>query len=63
VPAAMLATDIAFERLGLRELRSTCVSNNTKVRSLHLKSGFKEVGRVRKREPMGGNRSTLCSSC
>src|SRR5580692_1393870 len=44
VPTAVLATDIAFLRLGLSELRSTTVSTNLAVRSLHRKSGFKQVG-------------------
>ena len=44
VPAAVLATDLAFEKLGLTELRSNCVSTNLAVHSLHRKSGFKQVG-------------------
>ena len=44
VPIAMLATDLAFVKLGLTQLRSTTVISNTSVRSLHLKSGFKQVG-------------------
>ena len=44
VALAILATDIAFEKLGLREVRSNTVSTNTNVISLHRKSGFKQVG-------------------
>lgn len=44
VPAAILATDLAFGDLGLTELRSNCVHTNVTVHSLHRKSGFKQVG-------------------
>jgi RimJ/RimL family protein N-acetyltransferase len=44
VPAATLVTDIGFERLGLTDMRSNCVATNIPVRSLHLKTGFKQVG-------------------
>jgi len=54
VPVAMLATDLAFERLGLRELRSTCVSTNVTVHSLHRKSGFIEVGITRAAQIIDG---------
>jgi len=54
VPSAILATDIAFERLHLRELRSTTLSTNTKVISLHLKSGFKKVGLSRNHQTIAG---------
>jgi RimJ/RimL family protein N-acetyltransferase len=47
VPAGMLATDLAFDRLGLSELRSNSVSTNLPVHSLHRKSGFKQVGVLR----------------
>jgi RimJ/RimL family protein N-acetyltransferase len=47
VPAGMLATDLAFGRLRLSELRSTSVSTNLPVHSLHRKSGFKQVGILR----------------
>ncbi len=40
VTVAILATDIAFGQLGLRELRSNTVSTNQNVISLHRKSGF-----------------------
>lgn len=44
VPTALLATDLAFGRLGLLELSATCVSSNIAVLSLHRKTGFKEAG-------------------
>jgi RimJ/RimL family protein N-acetyltransferase len=44
VPAGMLVTDLAFGTLGLTELTSACVSTNRPVRSIHLKTGFKQVG-------------------
>jgi RimJ/RimL family protein N-acetyltransferase len=54
VPAAMLATDLAFGSLGFSELRSTCVSTNRAVLSLHRKSGFKELGIKRSAQVIGG---------
>jgi RimJ/RimL family protein N-acetyltransferase len=44
VTVAILATDIGFGQLGLREVRSNTVSTNQNVISLHRKSGFKQVG-------------------
>jgi RimJ/RimL family protein N-acetyltransferase len=44
VPAAMLATELAFGKLGLNELRASSVSTNLAVLSLHRKCGFKQVG-------------------
>ncbi len=44
VTVAILATDLAFGQLGLREVRSNTVSTNQNVLSLHKKSGFKQVG-------------------
>lgn len=55
VPAGMLATDLAFGRLGLSELRSTSVSTNLPVHSLHRKSGFKQVGILRAVQTIGGS--------
>ncbi len=55
VPAGMLATDLAFGRLGLSELRSTSVSTNLPVHSLHRKSGFKQVGILRAAQTIGGS--------
>ena len=55
VPAGMLVTDLAFGKLGLRALRSACVSTNRPVRSLHLKTGFREIGIVRAAQIIDGN--------
>jgi len=54
VPAGMLATDLAFGKLGLHELYSTSVSTNLPVHSLHRKSGFKQVGIRRAAQFIGG---------
>ena len=54
VPAAVLATDLAFEKLGMTELRSNCVSTNLAVHSLHRKSGFKQVGILRAAQTIDG---------
>jgi hypothetical protein len=54
VPSAILATDLAFGSLGLSELRSTSVSTNRAVLSLHRKSGFKELGIKRAAQIIGG---------
>jgi RimJ/RimL family protein N-acetyltransferase len=44
VPSAILAFDLAFERLGLKELRVTTVSTNHPVLSLNRKFGFRQTG-------------------
>lgn len=54
VPTAILATDLAFGSLGLTELRSTSVSTNRPVLSLHRKAGFKELGIKRSAQIIGG---------
>ena len=54
VPAGFVATDLAFERLGLSELRATCVSTNVAVHSLHRRSGYKEVGILRAAQAING---------
>ncbi|HVU27244.1 MAG TPA: GNAT family protein [Verrucomicrobiae bacterium] len=54
VPVAILATDLAFEELGLSEVRSNCVSTNFPVHSLHRKSGFKQVGVLRAAQMIDG---------
>lgn len=43
VPAAVLSFDLAFERLGLRELLARCVSTNLGVHSLLKKYGFRQT--------------------
>jgi RimJ/RimL family protein N-acetyltransferase len=54
VTVAILATDIAFGQLGLRELRSNTVSTNQNVISLHRKSGFQQVGVLRNHQIIDG---------
>jgi len=44
VPSSILAYDLAFEQLDLRELLARCVSTNHAVHSLNRKFGFKQVG-------------------
>jgi len=54
VPAAVLATDLAFGRLGMTELRTTVVSTNHSVLSLHRKTGFQQLGILRAAQVIGG---------
>jgi len=54
VTVAILATDIGFEQLGLREIRSNTVSTNQNVISLHRKSGFRQVGVLRGHQIIDG---------
>lgn len=54
IPAAMLATDLAFGRLGMTELRATSVSTNVAVHSLHRKCGFKQLGIARAAQIIDG---------
>jgi RimJ/RimL family protein N-acetyltransferase len=54
IPAAMLATDLAFGRLGFSELRATSVSTNLAVHSLHRKCGFKQIGIARAAQIIDG---------
>jgi len=54
VAIAILATDIAFEKLNLSELRSNTVSTNSNVLSLHRKSGFQQVGLLRDHQVIDG---------
>lgn len=55
VATAILATDIAFGALGLKEVRSNTVSTNANVISLHRKSGFKQVGLLRNHQIIDGS--------
>jgi len=59
VATAILATDIAFGALGLKEVRSNTVSTNTNVISLHRKSGFKQVGLLRNHQIIDGHHVDL----
>lgn len=54
VAIAILATDIAFSALKLREVRSNTVATNTNVISLHRKSGFKQVGLLKDHQVIDG---------
>ena len=54
VAVAILATDIGFGQLGLREVRSNTVSTNQNVISLHKKSGFKQVGVLHNHQVIDG---------
>jgi len=54
VTVAILATDLGFGQLGLREVRSNTVSTNQNVISLHKKSGFKQVGVLRNHQVIDG---------
>ncbi len=44
IPSAILAFEIAFDKLRLRELRVKTVSTNTNVLSLNRKLGFRQTG-------------------
>ena len=50
----MLAFDIAFDRLRLKELRVTTVSSNQPVLSLNRKFGFRQTGIVPDAQIIGG---------
>src|SRR4051812_41356722 len=43
IPSAVLAFDIAFKKLGLKEVRVTTVSTNRTVLSLNLRFGFRQT--------------------
>jgi RimJ/RimL family protein N-acetyltransferase len=54
IPSAMLAFDIAFDILKLKELRVTTVSSNQPVLSLNRKFGFRQVEIVPDAQIIGG---------
>lgn len=54
VPSAMVAFDIAFRVLKLKELRATTVSTNQSVLSLNRRFGFHETGVERGGAVIGG---------
>jgi RimJ/RimL family protein N-acetyltransferase len=54
VPSVMLAFDLAFGRLQLKELRVATVSSNQTVLSLNRKFGFREVGVEAGAQVIGG---------
>ncbi|MGO9008550.1 MAG: GNAT family N-acetyltransferase [Bryobacteraceae bacterium] len=59
VPAGILATDLAFGVLRLTELRSTVVSTNLSVCSLHRRTGYTGVGVRRDALVIGGRHVDL----
>jgi RimJ/RimL family protein N-acetyltransferase len=54
VPSAVLAFDIAFDRLGLIEVRVTTVATNRSVLSLNRKFGFRQTGITKSGQRIGG---------
>ena len=44
IPSTILAGDLAFEKIGLEQLRATAVVGNRAIRSFMAKLGFCEVG-------------------
>jgi RimJ/RimL family protein N-acetyltransferase len=54
IPSAVLAFDLAFGVLHLKEVRVTTVSTNQGVLSLNRRFGFTEVGVDRGRQIIGG---------
>ena len=54
LPSLILAFDMAFQRLGLTELRATTVSTNSPVLSLNRKMGFQQTHVERAGRVIGG---------
>jgi RimJ/RimL family protein N-acetyltransferase len=54
LPSAMLIFDLAFERLGLHELRARCVSTNVTMHSLIRKYGFRQTVTKFANQTIGG---------
>ena len=54
IPGAVLAFDIAFNKLGLAEVRVMTVSTNRGVLSLNRKFGFRQTGITRNARMIGG---------
>jgi RimJ/RimL family protein N-acetyltransferase len=54
IPNAVLAFDIAFDRLGLTEVRVTTVSTNRSVLSLNRKLGFRQTGITKNAQMIAG---------
>ncbi len=54
VPSAILAFDLAFGTLGLKEVRVTTVSTNQSVLSLNKKFGFRQVAIDQGGQVIGG---------
>ena len=54
IPSALLGLDIAFNKLGLTEVRVTTVSTNRSVLSLNHKFGFRQTGIAKNAQVIGG---------
>jgi RimJ/RimL family protein N-acetyltransferase len=54
IPSALLAFDLAFGALNLKQVRVTTVSTNQSVLSLNRRFGFREVGVEHGRTIIGG---------
>ena len=61
IPSAIEAFEIAFERLGLHELRARTVSTNHSVLSLNRKFGFRQTGVQPGAQMIGGQAVDLVS--
>ena len=59
IPSAILAFEVAFERLALRELRVKTVSTNRTVLSLNRKFGFRQTGIEPGAQVIGGQAVAL----
>jgi RimJ/RimL family protein N-acetyltransferase len=55
IPSAVLAFDLAFEKLGLNELRASTVATNQSVLSLNREFGFRQTGVVTAAQVIGGH--------
>ena len=54
IPSSILAFDLAFGRLGLREVLARCVSTNHTIHSLNRKFGFNQTEVVSSSQVIGG---------
>lgn len=54
IPSSILAFDLAFGTLALRELRVSTVSTNQPVLSLNRKFGFRQIGVDKEAQVIGG---------
>jgi RimJ/RimL family protein N-acetyltransferase len=54
VPTSVLSYALAFEKMGLTELRATAVASNRKLHSFVRKSGFRQVGLQPAAQIIGG---------
>ena len=54
LPSVMVGFDLAFEKLGLRELRGSTVASNRSVISINRKCGFRQVNIEPASQVIGG---------